>query len=40
MAIKIINGRIVYEPNPGPIQQAANRTADNIRNFVGGLFGG
>jgi DNA-binding phage protein len=38
MAIKIINGRIVYEPNPGPIQQASARTADNIRNFVGGLF--
>ena len=40
MAIKIINGRIVYEPNPGPIARASARTADNIRNFVGGLFGG
>jgi DNA-binding phage protein len=40
MGIKIINGRIVYEPNPGPIARASARTADNIRNFVGGLFGG
>jgi DNA-binding phage protein len=40
MAIKMVNGRMVYEPNPGPIQQASAKAADNIRNFVGGLFGG
>ena len=34
MAIKIINGRIVYEPNPGPIARASEKTAD----FVRGLF--
>jgi hypothetical protein len=36
MAIKIINGRIVYEPNPGPIARASEKAAD----FVRGLFGG
>jgi DNA-binding phage protein len=34
MAIKMVNGRMVYEPNPGPIQQASAKAAD----FVRGLF--
>ena len=36
MAIKMVNGKMVYEPNPGPIQQASAKAAD----FVRGLFGG
>jgi DNA-binding phage protein len=39
MGLKIINGRIVYEPTT-PIQKAAVQSTKNIGNFVGGLFGG
>jgi hypothetical protein len=35
MAIKMVNGKMVYEPNPGPIARASAGTAD----FIRGLFG-
>jgi DNA-binding phage protein len=39
MGLKIINGRIVYEPTT-PIQKAAVQSTKNIGNFVSGLFSG
>ena len=39
MGIKIVNGRIVYEPT-GPVARAAVQSTKNIGNFVSGLFGG
>jgi DNA-binding phage protein len=39
MAIKIINGRIVFEPT-SPVAKAAVQSTKNIGNFVSGLFGG
>jgi DNA-binding phage protein len=39
MGIKMVNGKIVFEPT-SPVAKAAVQSTKNIGNFVGGLFGG